>query len=160
MKRRGENVMLKQMYPFYAAFTANVIAQVLKPLIYYAMNKTWKWHLLLDSGNLPSSHTAMVSALLLAVGIVENSSSTIFAVTLVFFFIVTYDATNVRFYAGRNIQITQQLIRDFEALTQKNLENPVYLLKVKEVLGHKWIEVITGMILGFSVSLIFYFFIK
>ncbi len=152
--------MLKQMYPFYAAFTANIIAQVLKPLIYYWQHKSWKWHLLLDSGNLPSSHTAMVSALLLAVGIVENFSSTIFAVTLVFFLVVTYDATNVRFYAGRNIQITQQLIKDIETITQKNLENPVYLLKVKEVLGHKWIEVISGMILGFSTSLLFYFFIR
>lgn len=152
--------MLKQMYPFYAAFTANIIAQVLKPLIYYWQHKSWKWHLLLDSGNLPSSHTAMVSALLLAVGIVENFSSTIFAVTLVFFLVVTYDATNVRFYAGRNIQITQQLIKDIETITQKNLENPVYLLKVKEVLGHKWIEVISGMLLGFSTSLLFYFFIR
>lgn len=152
--------MLKQMYPFYAAFTANIIAQVLKPLIYYWQHKSWKWHLLLDSGNLPSSHTAMVSALLLAVGIVENFSSTIFAVTLVFFLVVTYDAANVRFYAGRNIQITQQLIKDIETITQKNLENPVYLLKVKEVLGHKWIEVISGMLLGFSTSLLFYFFIR
>lgn len=151
--------MTREMYPFWAALTANLIAQIIKPVVHYLITKQWKPRLVFDSGNSPSSHSAMVSALLLSVGIIDNFSSTVFAVTLVFFLIVTYDAANVRFYAGRNIQITQQLIKDVESITRTNLENPVYLLKVKEVLGHKWIEVVSGTVLGFGIALLFYCFI-
>lgn len=49
---------------------------------------------------------------------------------------------NVRYYAGQNIKITKQLIQDIEVLTQTTLENPIYRQKIKEVLGHKWVEVV------------------
>jgi len=99
----------------------------------------------------------MVSALCLAVGIQEKFSSTLFAVVLIFSLIVMYDAANVRYYAGRNIQITQQLIRDIQTLTTIKLDDPVYLLKVKEVLGHQWFEVFGGAILGLLVASIMFF---
>jgi acid phosphatase family membrane protein YuiD len=43
-------------------------------------------------GGMPSSHSALVSALVTAVGINEGVTSTMFVVTLVFSFIVIYDA--------------------------------------------------------------------
>lgn len=144
--------MLGNLYPFWAAISANFLAQGLKPVIRYYRTKEWVPHLLFESGGFPSSHTSLVSALCLAVGIQENFSSTIFAVTLVFGVIVAYDAANVRYYAGRNIQITQQLIRDIQTLTSIQLDDPVYLLKVKEVLGHQWTEVVGGVFVGLVVA--------
>jgi len=144
--------MIDAMYPLWAAIFSCVLAQVLKPLFYYLSAKKWRWGLLADSGGLPSSHAAMVSALALAVGLNENFNSTIFAVTVVLALVVIYDAANVRFYAGRNIQLTQQLIKDFQERLEVKLDDPVYLLKIKHVLGHKWIEVATGVVLGLSVA--------
>ncbi len=148
--------MLGRMYPFYAALLANLLAQLLKPVFHYVRTRQWKPLLLIESGGFPSSHTSTVTALTLAVGIQENFSSTIFAVTLGFSLIVAYDAANVRYYAGQNIKITQQLIKDVQMLTQIQLDDPIYLVKVKEVLGHKWTEVFGGIIVGLLMAGIVY----
>ena len=148
--------MLGNMYPFWAALIANIVAQALKPLFYYLRTKQWKPILFIESGGFPSSHTSTVTALTLAVGIQERFSSTIFAVTLMFGLIVAYDAANVRYYAGQNIRITQQLIKDIQELTKTKLDDPIYLLKIKEVLGHKWTEVIGGFVVGVVLALIIF----
>lgn len=149
--------MLGNYYPFWAAFVANQVAQLLKPLLKYIVTREWDNSLIFESGGFPSSHTALVSALVISVGLHDNFDSTIFAVVLAFSMIVIYDAANVRFYAGRNIQITQQLIKDVQELTQTKLDDPIYLLKVKEVLGHKWTEVLSGIVVGLSVGGLMYF---
>lgn len=149
--------MLGNYYPFWAAFVANQVAQLLKPILKYIMTHEWDPTLIFESGGFPSSHTALVSALVISVGLHDNFDSTIFAVVLSFSLIVIYDAANVRFYAGRNIQITQQLIKDVQALTQTKLDDPIYLLKVKDVLGHKWTEVVGGIVVGLSVGGLMYF---
>lgn len=148
---------LSSMYPFWACLIAIITAQLVKPIFVYIKTKDWNWSEIFASGGYPSSHTAGVAALSLAVGLQEQFSSTIFAVSLAFALIVTYDAANVRYYAGRNIQITQQLIRDIQVLTEMKLEDPIYLTKVKEVLGHKWIEVIGGIFHGVVVAGVIYF---
>ncbi len=144
--------MLGNMYPFWAAIIANLVAQGLKPILVYLHLREWKPAMATDSGGFPSSHTSTMTALCLAVGIQDRFSSTSFAITLIFGLIVAYDAANVRYYAGQNIQITQQLIKDIQILTQTKLDDPIYLLKVKEVLGHKWIEVIGGVAVGLTVG--------
>jgi len=112
--------------------------------------------MILDSGNFPSSHSALVSALVLSVGLRERFSSTIFAVSLVLAMIVLYDAANVRFYAGRNIQVTKQLVNDFKSLTDGALDNPLYSAKMKEELGHQWLEILGGIVLGIGCALLLY----
>ena len=149
--------MLQQMYPFWAAIVANLTAQLVRPVSRYIRAREWDWHMALGSGGFPSSHTSTVAALTLAVGITDNFSSTLFAVTLMFSLIVAYDAANVRYYAGQNIRITQQLIKDIQILTQTRLDDPIYLTKVKEVLGHKWIEVFGGILLGLIIAGLMYF---
>ncbi len=145
---------MQTMYPFWAGVISAVLAQALKPFFNYIKTHEWNWSLLKDSGGFPSSHSAMVAALALAVGIREQFSSTIFAVTLTVAVIVVYDAANVRYYSGQNIKITQQLVKDIHEKLNVDLDSPIYQTKVKNVLGHKWIEVIGGIILGMLVALI------
>ena len=71
-----------EMYPFWSAIVSAVLAQFLKPVFYWLVHREWKWNLVKDSGGFPSSHSAMVSALALSVGIRESFNSTIFAVTM------------------------------------------------------------------------------
>ncbi len=148
--------ILNSMYPFWACILSIISAQLIKPFFFYLRQREWDFSLIHASGGFPSSHTAAVTSLSLAVGIQENFSSAIFAVTLAFSLIVIYDAANVRYYAGKNIQITQQLIKDIQLLTQTHLEDPIYLTHVKEVLGHKWIEIIGGVFHGIVVAGILY----
>lgn len=150
-------LMLDQMYPFWACIISMLSAQLLKPLFHYLKTNKWDCSQIWASGGYPSSHTAAVSALSLSVGIQERFSSTIFAVVLAFSMIVAYDAANVRRYAGRNIQITQQLIKDVQEITDAKLDDPVYFLKVKNVLGHEWLEVFGGILHGVMIALILFY---
>ena len=106
------------------------------------------------SGGFPSSHSALVSALAVSVGLTEQFRSSIFAVTLSLAVIVIYDAANVRYYSGQNAKVTQQLIRDLKERYPDLFTDPVYETKLKQVLGHKWREVIGGVLLGITVALV------
>ncbi len=145
------------MYPFWSALISAVIAQILKPFIRAAMHHDWKPHMAVESGGMPSSHSAMVTALALSVGIQENFRSTLFAVSSILAIIVIYDAANVRYYSGQNAQVTQQLVKDVQDLFHVDFLDPVYDIKLKEVLGHKWSEVLGGIILGAATALIINF---
>lgn len=150
--------MLDHMYPFWAAIISWGIAQVVKPFFYYLSHRQWIPMMIGASGGFPSSHSATVSALTLSVGLRENFDSTLFVITLVFSLVVIYDAANVRYYAGQNIRITQQLIKDLQILPSLKLDDPIYYSKVKEVLGHKWVEVIGGCAIGLAVAYIIFVF--
>ena len=144
-----------EMYPFWSAIVSAVLAQFLKPVFYWLVHREWKWNLVKDSGGFPSSHSAMVSALALSVGIRESFNSTIFAVTMALACIVVYDAANGRYYSGQNIKITQQLIKDIQKQTDVKFEDPIYHTRVKQVLGHRWIECIGGILIGLIIALLF-----
>ena len=148
--------MFTNLFPLCAAITANLTAQVIKPLFYWRLHHEWNLDIIFDSGGFPSSHTSMVTALTIAIGVTEGITSSLFAITLIFSLIVCYDAANVRYYAGQNIKITQQLIKDIQELTQTKLDDPIYLTKVKDILGHKWTEVIGGFFWGCFVAGIWY----
>lgn len=142
-----------------SAIIANVIAQLLKPLFYYYRTSEKKLGMFFESGGFPSSHTSMVVALTISLGLKEGFDSNPFFISAIFSLITIYDAANVRYYAGQNIAITRQLIRDIEVLTQTKLSDPVYLTKVKSVLGHKWFEVLGGIVLGITVPLVLFYII-
>jgi acid phosphatase family membrane protein YuiD len=144
------------MRPFMSAMSAAVLAQAVKPLFWWLRHKEWHWKLMGASGGFPSSHSAMVSALAVSVGMQEQFRSAIFAVTLSMAAIVIYDAANVRYYSGQNAKVTQQLIRDLKEKYPDLFTDPVYETKLKQVLGHKWREVIGGIILGIAVALAVY----
>ncbi len=149
--------MIKTMYPFWSAILSALIAQILKPIIHYISKHEWKPSLVKASGGMPSSHSALVTALALSVGIQEHFSSTIFAVTLTFAVVVIYDAANVRYYSGQNIKVTQQLVKDVQDNLHTRFQSPIYSIKLKDVLGHKWVEVVAGMFLGAMIALLFHF---
>lgn len=107
---------MSSIYPLLAALLANVFAQVLKPVVLYLRTQKLDVHQCIACGGFPSSHSSTVTALTVAIGMSEGFDSTLFAITCVFSFIVIYDATNVRYYAGKNIQLTKQLISDLETL--------------------------------------------
>ena len=150
---------MDSFYPLAVALVANLLAQILKPFFLYLRTKKFDVHQCISCGGFPSSHSSTVTGLAIAIGISEGFDSTYFAITCVFSFIVIYDAANVRYYAGRNIQLTQQLIRDLETLKGLKLSDPIYQEKIKSVLGHKYVEVLGGMVLGVIIALVMYQFL-
>ena len=142
------------LYPLVTALLSNILAQVLKTVVYYYRTGKWDFHWVIASGGFPSSHSSTVTALSLSIGIQEGFDSAIFAVTTIFSFIVMYDACHVRYYSGKNIELTQQLVKDLREMTGLHFDEPIYQEKLKNVLGHKFVEVIGGFVVGLAVPLI------
>ena len=67
---------------------------------------------------------------------------------------VLYDACHVRYYSGKNIELTQQLIKDLRDMTGLTFSDPIYQEKLKTILGHKVVEVIGGFVLGLLIPLL------
>lgn len=150
-------------YPLWASVTAIILAQLLKTLGFYIINRTWNWRWLAQPGGMPSGHTAAVTSLATAIGIWEGLDSPLFAVTIVLAIIVMYDATGVRRQAGMHAQVLNQLMDDFALLLKeisqiKDKTPQETRTKLKEILGHQPIEVFIGAWVGISVSFIIYWF--
>ncbi len=131
------------------AIIGGLSAQILKLIINYINHKKLDFRILFSTGGMPSSHSASVMSLSMAVGFEEGFKSNLFAICLFFSFIVMYDAAGIRRAAGKQAEILNKIIEDLYA-GRKTDE------KLKELLGHTPIEVLIGAIWGIIVALIMY----
>jgi acid phosphatase family membrane protein YuiD len=131
------------------AIIGSLSAQILKLIINYINYKKLDFRILFSTGGMPSSHSASVMSLSMAVGFEEGFKSNLFAICLFFSFIVMYDAAGIRRATGKQAEILNKIIEDLYA-GRKTDE------KLKELLGHTPIEVLIGAIWGIIVALIMY----
>ena len=125
-----------------SALVAWTIAQILKVLIEFITLRRWNWALLFQAGGMPSSHSAMVSAAALSIGLFLGFDQPVFAVASILAMIVIYDATGIRREAGRQAALINTII---EEIAKGKLDQQE---RLKEVLGHTPGEAILGMLLG------------
>jgi len=131
---------------------ALVTAQFLKVIVGLFTEKKINFRRFLDTGNMPSSHTASVVSLATAIAIESGLDSAIFALSAVFSVVVMYDATGVRRAAGKQAAVLNKIVdnnktKEGHALIEENL---------KELLGHTPMEVYCGAILGFLIAFFLY----
>jgi len=135
---------------FWVTASAWIVAQTLKVLIGIAVEKRFNFRWFVGTGGMPSSHAAGVSSLAASVGITYGFDSPVFAITLVFAFIVVFDAQGVRRSTGRQAEVLNRMLDDI--YWKKRMDNE----RLKELIGHTPIEVIAGIILGILISLASY----
>ncbi len=87
-----------------AGLFAWAVAQIIKLPIDYMRRGRWNWSLLLTTGGMPSSHSALVTATTLAIGLYYGFAHPTFALGVVITMVVTYDAAGVRQQAGIHAQ--------------------------------------------------------
>jgi acid phosphatase family membrane protein YuiD len=141
------------------ALVACFLAQFLKLVVEGVRYQKLNFHVLIETGGMPSSHSALVAALATGVGQTIGWNSTEFAVATVFAIIVMYDASGVRWAAGQQARVLNQMIEQAqiqaEANPKANQENPWQeVVRLKEMLGHTRLEVLVGSIVGVTVSLL------
>ncbi|MBM4760723.1 divergent PAP2 family protein [Bacillus sp. B15-48] len=146
-------------FPLWASITAIFFAQFVKVPINYIATKRVDWALLTSTGGMPSSHSAAVTALSTAVGIESGLDSPVFAVSAIFAIITMFDATGVRRQAGEQAIVLNQLVADFHKILDdaKDWQNKPKWEKrkeLKELLGHKPIEVFFGGLTGILLTLL------
>ncbi|AFY65835.1 divergent PAP2 family protein [Geitlerinema sp. PCC 7407] len=129
------------------ALLACLIAQVLKVIVEFARHGKVNLRALVETGGMPSAHSALVTALATGVGLSVGWASNEFAVALIFAIIVMYDAAGVRQAAGKQAKILNQIIDEvFRDEYQFNED------RLKELLGHTPVQVIIGSMLGVAIA--------
>lgn len=129
-----------------AGLVAWGLAQLIKIPLDYLQTRRWNWALLLTTGGMPSSHSSLMTATVLAIGLYHGFDNPLFALGVAITMIVTYDAAGVRRQAGIHAQRINVL---FEELLHGHIFNEKDL---REVLGHTPLEVIGGILLGLVVA--------
>ena len=151
-------------FPFWASLAAIFFAQFVKVPIHFIATKKLDWSLITSTGGMPSSHSAAVTALTTGVALQSGLHSPIFAVSAIFAIITMFDASGVRRQAGEQAIVLNQLVADFNKLvedvkTWPQKEEKEKRKELKELLGHKPIEVFFGGITGVVLTLVLYYYL-
>lgn len=129
------------------ALIACFTAQGLKAIIELVRHRKLNLKVLVETGGMPSAHSALVTALACGVGQTLGWASPMFAATSIFSIIVMYDAAGVRQAAGLQAKVLNQII---DELFQEKPE--IREDRLKELLGHTPFQVIAGSALGVMIS--------
>jgi acid phosphatase family membrane protein YuiD len=125
-------------------------AQLSKLVIELVVHRRWNPKVLVETGGMPSSHSALLTGTAAALGWTQGFDSGLFALAATMCFVVLYDASGVRRAAG----ITAQRVNALpDGLWPANAEQPQPLKPLKENLGHTRLEVLVGSLMGPLVSL-------
>jgi acid phosphatase family membrane protein YuiD len=126
------------------------IAQLSKLAVELVRHRRWRPAVLLETGGMPSSHSALMTGTAAAIGWSEGFQSPLFALSAALSFVVLYDASGVRRAAGLTAQRLNGLP---DRLWEPQPEGGPSLAPLKENLGHTRSEVLVGSLLGPVVSL-------
>ena len=127
---------------------AGFIAQVIK-FVLFSFKHGMDWRFLLEYGHMPSSHTAMMSGLIYAIGFYYGITTPEFATALMVTLLVVSDALRLRMYIGSYGKTLNNL------LYRLKIEDDAAALKLKERVGHRPSEILAGAVLGILTALVF-----
>jgi len=132
----------------YLPLIAAIVAQIIK-LIIDGKNAKFTWIDLNSYGGMPSSHSALVTALAGAIGYYEGWDSAAFAIALAFAIIVIRDAGGFRIMLGRHAKELNQIIHNLPS--QEGAAYP----HLTERIGHTPLEIVCGMLIGILTVIVF-----
>ena len=122
-----------------AAGIAWAVSQISKTILHTIINGKLDWSRLKGDGGMPSSHSASVTALAVATGMVCGIDSPFFAIAVVFAAITCHDAMNSRREIGKHSVVLNELIKKIEQ------EEPFEVV-LKEFVGHTPLQVLIGIL--------------
>lgn len=123
--------------------------QLFKLVYDLVTTKQFNFKRILGAGGMPSSHSAVVVALCTMIGKEYGVNSAIFGLSIVFAFVVMYDAAGVRRAAGKQAKLLNKIIQT------PGLSNVEVTERLQEVLGHTPTQVFVGAFIGIVVGMIF-----
>ena len=144
---------MKEYIYLLVPFTSLISAQIIKFIIESIKNKKLMWGRLFNgSAGMPSSHTSFSFSLTVLLLLTQGAISSLFAISLIFSFIVAYDSMGVRLESGKQAEAINVIVDEMFSRKAK-----VTIARLKEQIGHKPLEVLVGMLLGTIVSIVWYY---
>lgn len=135
-----------------AAIVSGVAAQALKPFVDALNKRGFNPLRVLDTGGMPSSHTAVVTTLTTGVAYYQGVSSPLFGISLIMSLYFIFEATGLRQEVGHQARVLNEVVERLKVTGSHHVEPEV----LRELIGHTWIEVFAGLGLGFIVALVMF----
>jgi len=133
-------------------FLTWVIAQLAKFVIAaFRSNNKFDLRYLYASGGMPSAHSAVVCSLAVTALLRGGVTSPIFGLSAVLAAIVMYDSFGVRRAAGEQAAAINAIL---DTMTKQRLGFDHPQQRLREILGHKPLEVTVGALSGIALSLV------
>ena len=129
---------------FISAFIAGGGAQVIKFAINWWRTRKVEYRFLRTPGGMPSSHSALVSALSTAVGLTNGFDTPYAMIAVGFGILVLFDAATLRRAAGDHARLLNKIVATLNASEDVKIE----AAHLQEMLGHRRREVLAGVLLG------------
>ena len=134
----------------WTSFFATLAAQVFKVLLVLVTDRSWSPDRMLETGGMPSSHSAAVAALATSMGLVHGWTSPYFTLATVFGSIVMYDATGIRRAAGKQAELINELVHELTDVFDEGFQPKA----LKTLLGHTYPQVVIGAALGILTAIV------
>ena len=132
------------------AICASLLAQLIKVLLNLFIFHRFIAERMWGAGGMPSSHSATVCAMVVATGRYCGVNSPLFI-------IVMYDAMGVRYETGEQAKVLNRMFTEWMDQGFEQFQLP-HGKKLKEMVGHTPIEVVTGaalgIVLGFAMPMV------
>ncbi|MCD4761235.1 divergent PAP2 family protein [bacterium] len=124
-----------------------IINQIIK-LVLEMFKGNFSWPKLLGYGGMPSSHSALVTSLLIVLGYYQGLKSPEFAIAAIVAMITIKDAAGIRWQLGSHGRILNQLVKELP--NKKEYKYPI----LNERFGHTSLEVLVGVLLGIVLTVL------
>ena len=132
------------------ALIIQLLCQLFKIAFYSFKEKGLRWRYFFSAGGMPSSHSALVTALTLSLGLRGGLSSDIFAISSVFSIIIIYDSIRLRGV----VQIHSQVLKKLSSRLPPEEQE-----QIPQMVGHTPLEVFAGISAGALFAAAVYFFL-
>ncbi len=132
----------------YVPFLLWFFIQLFKVIWDLVTTKKFNFKRIMGAGGMPSSHSAVVTSIATLIGKYEGIQSPLFALSVVFSFVVMYDAAGIRRAAGKQATLLNKII------STPGLSSIQVQEKLVEVLGHTPVQVFVGALIGIVAGLI------
>ena len=121
-----------------------LFAQFFKIIFNFFSTGEFRFGIMFETGGMPSSHSALITAAASGLGIEMGFDNPIFALAVAISLIVMYDASGVRKSAGIQAAKINKISKIIDSKSE---------ITLKENLGHTKIEVFIGSLLGPLITL-------
>jgi uncharacterized protein len=134
-------------------------AQFLKIPLKKLKTGVWDWGTFMETGGMPSSHSAGVTSLATFIALKRGTPTIDFSLASVFGLIVMYDAQGIRRQTGELTIMVNDMDEQLERIRgdKDNHFHDWKKRRLKEMLGHQPEEVVGGALLGILTGTIGHF---
>lgn len=134
---------------FISAFLAGGLAQCIKLAQGWFRTRKLDRKFYAATGGMPSAHTALVTALSVAVGLTNGFDSPEAMIAVGFGTITIADALSVRRAAGDHARLLNRIVERLNLTGEEKFEAEL----LRERLGHNKREVLAGILFGIAVAI-------